>query len=688
MSDIATKLEYLNGTKQALKESINNLGGDITDETTFRQYANQLQNVYDNLPKTDYAEGSNITLSNTLKGKLDFEDGIVGIGDTSQKSYSGKNLYPSGTSTQTIAGITFTPQADGGIKLQGTSTYSNYYVAGGESNYVDVPNLSNLAEAVTLSVSGMQEGIQVYVVGRTLGAKGTSVSGSIGFTTIANDKYRLFIRVMADSTVNTTLYIQLEKGNSATSFEKYVGGAQSPSPSYPQEVEVVRGKNLFDKNSVTTGYYYNLNGTLMTSNNWNVEQVEVQPNTNYYLSGNNYNNEIAGIVLLDKDKNYISLVSSYKNVHLITTTATTKYIGLSIANYSDNSDMNTIQLEKGSQATSYLPYNTIEEVVRGKNILPFKFNSQELNGVTLTAYDDGTIKLNGTSTANTVFGGTSLPTYTFEKGTYTYSIENALVGGANISIYYGTNSVLKSLGTSTTGDFEITKDTTYQWFRLSLYIPSGQTYDNVILKPMIRKASITDSTYEPYQTPQTYQLSLGDKEPAKTDIADEFIYDIDNDKVYLDKNTRKVVFNGTETWTMTQTAVGYRFRIDLSGIKASASAAAIPKLYCDKLIANSLDNIWTIGGNCMGLFSGFGGVVVICLADLSIDTIDKFKTWLASNNLTAYLPLAETSREEITGTLKDQIKALYNLQSFTGTTIIEIDGQLPLIIKVRALKGE
>lgn len=123
MSDIATKLEYLNGTKQALKESINNLGGDITDETTFRQYANQLQNVYDNLPKTSYAEGSNITLSNTLKGKLDFEDGIVGFGDTSQKSYQGYQMIDT---NETIAetttnGVTYSLK-NGVFTFNGTAT--------------------------------------------------------------------------------------------------------------------------------------------------------------------------------------------------------------------------------------------------------------------------------------------------------------------------------------------------------------------------------------------------------------------------------------------------------------------------------------------------------------------------------------------------------------------------------------
>lgn len=72
------KLTYLNGTKQALKESINNLGGDITSETTFRNYAEELDNIYDNLPKTT-GEDTNLSLT-TLKGKMN----IQVKGDTSQ----------------------------------------------------------------------------------------------------------------------------------------------------------------------------------------------------------------------------------------------------------------------------------------------------------------------------------------------------------------------------------------------------------------------------------------------------------------------------------------------------------------------------------------------------------------------------------------------------------------------------
>lgn len=77
---IADKLIYLNGTKEKLKESINNIGGSITDETTFRAYATELDNIYSSLPKTT-GEGSNLSLT-TLKGRINVDDIL---GDTTQE---------------------------------------------------------------------------------------------------------------------------------------------------------------------------------------------------------------------------------------------------------------------------------------------------------------------------------------------------------------------------------------------------------------------------------------------------------------------------------------------------------------------------------------------------------------------------------------------------------------------------
>ena len=69
MSDIATKLTYLNTTKQKIKDSINALGGNLTNQSTFRSYAAALDSIYNVLPKTT-GTGTTLSLTPTLKGKL------------------------------------------------------------------------------------------------------------------------------------------------------------------------------------------------------------------------------------------------------------------------------------------------------------------------------------------------------------------------------------------------------------------------------------------------------------------------------------------------------------------------------------------------------------------------------------------------------------------------------------------
>lgn len=69
MGTTAEKLTYLNETKQELKEAINNLGGSIDNSTTFREYVEELEDIYSNLPKVT-SEGTEVTLTPTKKGKL------------------------------------------------------------------------------------------------------------------------------------------------------------------------------------------------------------------------------------------------------------------------------------------------------------------------------------------------------------------------------------------------------------------------------------------------------------------------------------------------------------------------------------------------------------------------------------------------------------------------------------------
>ena len=47
MGTTTDKLNYLNATKGLIKDALNNLGAEITDETTFRGYIDKINDIYD-----------------------------------------------------------------------------------------------------------------------------------------------------------------------------------------------------------------------------------------------------------------------------------------------------------------------------------------------------------------------------------------------------------------------------------------------------------------------------------------------------------------------------------------------------------------------------------------------------------------------------------------------------------------
>lgn len=81
MGTIATKLEYLNTTKEKIKDSINLTGANLTSEDTFRSYASKLKkgyidiinnginNLYNNFPKVS-GIGSNLSLTPTYEAPM------------------------------------------------------------------------------------------------------------------------------------------------------------------------------------------------------------------------------------------------------------------------------------------------------------------------------------------------------------------------------------------------------------------------------------------------------------------------------------------------------------------------------------------------------------------------------------------------------------------------------------------
>ena len=108
MASINEKLNYINETKSLIKDKLNDLGSEIEDETTFREYAEKIEDLYEEWPKIN-DENTIISLNNTKKGKMNLQL----KGNTYQYTTTGKNLLDinnltTNNATQQISGSTLT----------------------------------------------------------------------------------------------------------------------------------------------------------------------------------------------------------------------------------------------------------------------------------------------------------------------------------------------------------------------------------------------------------------------------------------------------------------------------------------------------------------------------------------------------------------------------------------------------
>lgn len=149
--------------------------------------------------------------------------------------------------------------------------------------------------------------------------------------------------------------------------------------------------------------------------------------------------------------------------------------------------------------------SVMQNQLSSKNILHNTAKSTTSNGITYTVNSDGTIVLNGTATSNA--GITILP-YTeksLPEGKYILSDEAGYRYSGSDGAY---TYIRRKKGSSGTDNYAIdtaqgprlfTVDySEYDYIGVSIYILSGTVCDNLVLKPMIRPASIADDTYVPY----------------------------------------------------------------------------------------------------------------------------------------------------------------------------------------------
>lgn len=276
------------------------------------------------------------------------------LGDTTQQTYSGKNLCALGTKTvdvyelfplvKSLPAGTYTFSA----QVTSTDTQSSVcfvrFINGNSGVGAARINRSDERTYITVTTTDNADGLYLYA--------GYNASDSAGDTAVYTD-------------------IQIEAGSTATPYEQYVGGVPAPNPDYPQSINVVtgtqnvwaHGKNLFDKSTVTLYYYIASDGTLTSETHWCVtDYINIKPETQYAYFGLTNPGIAPRAAYYDENKNLISTFQQAVGKNTITTPASAKYIRFSI-NLGSPYDVDAFQLELGSTATTYEPYQDANYII-------------------------------------------------------------------------------------------------------------------------------------------------------------------------------------------------------------------------------------------------------------------------------------------------------------------------------------
>ena len=683
MGTTAQKLEYLGTTKSQLKDMINyGLPTDeqITSSTTFRNYVksifkafleslNNPDTLFTNLPKKN-GTGTQITLNDTANAPMRIE---LGSSALEQETTTGKNLFNYIDNLRDdYRGLTSVINADGSITTTGIPLYNYTSIIA-----YDITSFLENGQTYTLSQKTLQKlYLQINITDNGGGAtQYVSLNNSTSATFTADTDNKTYVLNLqtstttnwGDSSLTITNFYQLEKGNTATSFEKYTGGIPAPNPSFPQDIHTISGSNtikvfskqLFDKDSpnIVNGYL-NANGTISSNNSYRVsDYIDVGNYSEITISGNAGDSEVYCFYKEDKTLNGANSMGSNTS-KTISIPSGTKYIRTIIK----ASALDTYMVESGTIATTYEPYTSQEADIDLDTIEYCKIGNYEdefirTSGKNLFDKDNANILnntlLNGTNGTISTFNGCKSLYIPIESST-TYTISKILSARfivGTCSSTPATNVVCDVYsGNNTATSITITSGANDKYLVVFYYLSGTDTLtDTAIINSIMINEGSTALPYEPYG----------------------------NGEWYIKKNIGKVVLDGSENWTYYAPALV--FFTDAYNDLFATGVQQSSDIYSNYYIAGTYGTT-----NNSILINDIGR---IHLRNDDLTSIAELKTWLNTHN-TKVVVRRNVVYTPITGTLAEQLEYVYQmLKSYKGqTNISQVNDDLPFELDVSALE--
>lgn len=287
---------------------------------------------------------------------------------------------------------------------------------------------------------------------------------------------------------------------------------------------------------------------------------------------------------------YNNGTAQFRNVFSIDLTAT---FGTEIADYVYGLEQSTAGSgiawlkSHGFFTKDYYAYNegslvsvkTSEHRTTGKNLLPQTRTTQTVNGVTFTVNSDGSVTANGTAGSGGVSFYPDVNTNT-SIGNGDYIVTGCPTGGGfqRYSIWCdnrnsaGTSTISTTNDSGGGGNLTVTKGK----IRFYIFIASGYTANNLVFKPMFRLASVSDATYEPYES-HSYSLDSDLELRGIPKLSNGSLF-FDGDEYMADGTvTRKygIVDLGTLDWSWSSAASAMQVTLP---IKLGAAGTKIDAL--------------------------------------------------------------------------------------------------------------
>jgi hypothetical protein len=593
--------------------------------------------------------GSEIKLTD-VKFTQENKTSIKLKGSTSQVTRSGKNLLKSSNNTQTINGVTFTVNTDGSITANGTS--------GASKTVYQVNRNTPLNANTKYTLSGCSNGsTSTYLIQVALNKNGTKryLSNSVNpvtFTASEQEIAEVYIIIYENATVNNvTFYPQIEEGSVATDYEQY---GVMPSPDYPSPIENVAGKNKFDINQEKEVF-----GTMLYKYSY-----YLKPNTKYTISSNCPASTTANIYANSNSSN--SAVYINKNQTIQSDENGYFYILVRFkADASDNSTFNLyekvlngtyyIQLEEGTVATDYVPYNSLEIKDVGENL----FNPNNAKDGFVDDNNGQILGVNNIQNKNTGY-------IKIDGGEKYFILSNKLSG--NWGAWYDKDKRFISgmaLGGVDKGIVTAPNNAYFINFTVS-YNNNNPDYANNV---MIARSD-KEIPYKPYQEQKvTFPLSEGQKLYEGSYLADDGIH----------HSRKQVVLDGSEAWSKDPNTEGKTDYFYIKNIGITENN--INNVFCTHFVKGALytQGFWATTVFCITINKEYTGIVS---TDTRDERIAKFKNWLATQyaNGTPVIveyELAEPETVPYTAEQQEAYNQLNDYELFDGVNYITMISTIP-----------